>query len=284
MGLAIAERVLDGGFPLSVYNRTASKAEPLVERGATLLLARADVLREADVGVTMLADDGALEDTVLGDEGILSGARRGTTLVDMSTVSVAASEQVAHAAADAGVAYLRAPVSGNPGSVRSGAAAIVVSGDRSAYRNVEPLLAAIGAGVNLVGDAEQARVVKLALQVMIAGTAELMAESLVLVEASGVERGALLEVMGASAVGSPFVKYKTEPLLRDDYDATFTTAMMLKDVELVLALANEQRVELPLAREVRGLLAEAAEGRFSDLDFMSLYLQLRERRGAAQAG
>ncbi|MDX6513406.1 MAG: hypothetical protein QOE36_2910, partial [Gaiellaceae bacterium] len=274
--------VLDAGFPLAVYNRTPAKAEALVERGASLLSKPGEVLSEADVGVTMLAADEALEETVLGDGGILSGARPGTTLVDMSTVSVASSARVARAAAGAGVHYLRAPVSGNPGTVRAGDAAIVVSGDESAFKAVEPLLEAIGPRVHLVGDAEQARVVKLALQVMLAGTAELMAEALVLAEASGVARETLLEVMGASAAGSPFVKYKTGPLLRDDYDATFTTEMMLKDVELVLGLAGEQGVELPLTRGVRELLADAARDRYADLDFMSLYLQLRERAASGQ--
>jgi 3-hydroxyisobutyrate dehydrogenase-like beta-hydroxyacid dehydrogenase len=273
MGLPIAERILDAGFPLSVYNRTSAKADELAARGATVLASPADALASADVCVTMLADDGALEEIAAG---ILAAARPGTTLVDMSTVSVAASERVAERAASAGVEYLRAPVSGNPSVVRAGNLTVIVSGPDDVARRLEPLLQAIGPKVKYVGEGELARVVKLALQIMIAGTAELLGESLVLGEAAGVDRRTLLEVVGASAVGSPFVNYKTEPLLNDDYSATFTTSMMLKDIDLVLGLAGESNLSLPLTRDLRTLLETLADRGYDDKDFMALYLQLRE--------
>jgi 3-hydroxyisobutyrate dehydrogenase-like beta-hydroxyacid dehydrogenase len=273
MGLPIAERIFDGGFPLSVYNRTAAKADELAARGATVLDSPADALGSADVCVTMLADDAALEEVVAD---ILAGARSGTTLVDMSTVSVSASERVAERASAAEVEYLRAPVSGNPSVVRAGNLTVIASGPEDVARRLEPLLQAIGPKVFYVGEGEKARVVKLVLQILIAGTAELLAEGLVLGESAGVERATLLEVAGASAVGSPFVKYKTEPLLRDDYSATFTTAMMLKDIDLVLELAGESDLALPLTRELRPLLDSLAQAGHADEDFMALYLQLRE--------
>jgi 3-hydroxyisobutyrate dehydrogenase len=273
MGLPIAERILDAGFPLSVWNRTAAKADELAARGATVLASPADALASADVCVTMLADDAALEE-VAGE--ILAGARAGTALVDMSTVSVAASERVAERAAAAEIEYLRAPVSGNPSVVRAGNLTVIVSGPEDVARRLEPLLQAIGPKVKYVGEGERARVVKLALQIMIAGTAELLGESLVLGEAAGVDRRTLLEVVGASAIGSPFVSYKTEPLLNDDYSATFTTSMMLKDVDLVLDLAGESNLSLPLTRDLRALLERLADGGYDDKDFMALYLQLRE--------
>jgi len=277
MGSAIAERILDAGYALSVFNRTASKAEPLVERGAARLASPAEALQRADVCVTMLADDQAFEPVAAE---ILGGARRGTTLIDMSTVSVAVSERIARTAADAGVAYLRAPVSGNPGVVRAGNLTIVVSGPEEAAREHDSLLRSIGPNLYYLGDGDAARVVKLALQVLIGGTAELIAEALVLGERAGVDRARLLEVIGNSAVGSPFVKYKTEPLLRDDYSATFTTAMMLKDVDLVLELAASKGVSLPLTRDLRELLVEAAATDLADRDFMALYLRLSEQEGA----
>jgi 3-hydroxyisobutyrate dehydrogenase-like beta-hydroxyacid dehydrogenase len=276
MGLPIAERILEGGFPLSVYNRTAEKADVLAVRGATVLTSPADALAAAEICVTMLADDEALEDVAAGEQGILAGAQPGTTLVDMSTVSVGASRRDAERAAAAEVDYVRAPVSGNPSVVRAGNLTVIVSGPENAVRAVEPLLQTIGPKVLYVGEDERARVVKLVLQILIAGTAELLAEGLVLGEVGGVERRTLLEVIGASAVASPFVGYKTEPLLRDDYSATFTTAMMLKDVDLVLDLAGDAELTLPLTRELRSLLDTLAGGGYRDKDFMALYLQLRE--------
>jgi 3-hydroxyisobutyrate dehydrogenase-like beta-hydroxyacid dehydrogenase len=189
-------------------------------------------------------------------------------------VSVRASKRVAGEAAAAGVRYLRAPVSGNPSVVRAGASTVIVSGPEGAFLDLAELLRSIGPNVFYVGDGERARVVKLALQVLIAGTAELLAEALVLIEAAEIDRATFLEVTAASAAGSPFVKYKIEPLLRDDYSATFTTEMMLKDIELILDQASSSATVLPVTRELRRLLAETA-ATYGDLDFMALFLQLR---------
>ncbi len=282
MGVPIAERILDGGYALAVHNRTVSKAAPLVERGATLLPHHREALHEADVCITMLADDGVLDTVVRGADGILANARPGTTLIEMSTVSVAASERVAADAATAGVAYLRAPVSGNPVVVRNGALTILVSGPTDAFARAEALLRVIGPKVILLGESEEARVAKLALQIMIGGTAELLSEALVLGESAGLDRRQLLELIGASAIGSPFVGYKTEPLVRDDYAATFTTEMMIKDVDLVLALARGSEVELPFTQNLRSLLEDAAAGGYRDLDVMGLFPHL-QARSARQA-
>jgi 3-hydroxyisobutyrate dehydrogenase-like beta-hydroxyacid dehydrogenase len=194
----------------------------------------------------------------------------------MSTVSPGISAEVAATAHDAGLSYLRAPVSGNPSVVRSGNLSFIVSGPKDALSRAEPVLLAIGPTIQYVGDGEQARVVKLAVNLVIGGLAQLMAEALVLAEASGVSRSELLEVLGNSAAGAPFVKYKTEPLLRDDYSATFTTALMEKDIDLILDAAEEAEVALPVARELKALLRTAIEAGYGNDDFMALYLNLRD--------
>jgi 3-hydroxyisobutyrate dehydrogenase-like beta-hydroxyacid dehydrogenase len=272
MGTAVAERLVDAGYRLVVHNRTPAKAAALAERGAAVAETAADLAAGADVVLTSLADDDGLEH-VAGE--VIAAARPGTVLVDLSTVSPEASARVAAEAADAGVEYVRAPVSGNPSVVRAGTLTFIVSGPDSAIDRVLPVLLAIGPTVHRVGDAEQARVVKLAINLVIAGLAELMAEALVLGEGSGVSRQALLEVMGSSAAGAPFVKYKTEPLLRDDYSATFTTELMEKDVDLILAAAGDAGVELPVARELKSLLRSAVDAGYGDHDFMALFLHLR---------
>ena len=272
MGTAIAERVLEAGYPLVVHNRSLEKAAPYVDRGATLAETPAELAEEVDVVLTSLADDEAFEHVA---EKVLAAVHPASVLVDLSTVSPAVSARVASLADEASVDYLRAPVSGNPSVVRAGNLALIVSGPREALERVEPVLRAIGPEIHYVGDAEQARVVKLAINLMIAGLAELMSEALVLGEMSGVSREALLEVMGSSAVGAPFVKYKTEPLLADDFAATFTTALMEKDIDLVLDAARQSEVELPLAQHLKALLRAAVEAGYADDDFMALYLHLR---------
>jgi 3-hydroxyisobutyrate dehydrogenase-like beta-hydroxyacid dehydrogenase len=278
MGLPIAERILDAGFALSIWNRSPEKAEPLVERGAKQLTRPDEALREADVCVTVLADDAAFEDVVLGEHGVLAGARPGTVLIDMSTISVAASEHVAGRAAQAGMGYLRAPVSGSPVIVRGGTLTIMLSGPEDLAEAHRALLESIGSTILYVGHDEAARVVKLALQVLIGGTAELLAEALALGETAGVEREKLLEAIGASVVGSRFVEYKTEPLLNEDYSATFTTNLMLKDVRLVLDLASERGIDLPFTDRLSALLEDAVERGHGDRDFIALFRRLREAR------
>jgi 3-hydroxyisobutyrate dehydrogenase-like beta-hydroxyacid dehydrogenase len=272
MGTAFAERLLDGGYDLLVYNRTAAKAEPLAARGAAVADTADELAERVDVVLTSLPNDEALESVA---EEVVGAMRPNGVLVDLSTVSPGASARVAVLADEASVAYLRAPVSGNPTVVRSGNLSFIVSGPREALDRVEPVLETIGPTVRYVGDAEQARIVKLALNLMIAGLAQLMSEALVLAEASDVSRQDLLETMGSSAVGAPFVKYKTEPLLHDDFSATFTTALMEKDIDLILDAAKQAGLELPVAQEMKSLLRATAEAGHADDDFMALYLRQR---------
>jgi 3-hydroxyisobutyrate dehydrogenase-like beta-hydroxyacid dehydrogenase len=272
MGTAFAERLLDVGYDLLVYNRTAAKADPLAARGAAVAGTAADLVERVDVVLTSLPNDEALESVA---EEIVGSMRPGGVLVDMSTVSHGASARVASLADEASVDYLRAPVSGNPTVVRAGNLSFIVSGPRETLDRVEPILEAIGPTVQHVGDGEQARIVKLAINLVIGGLAELMAEAMVLAEASDVSRKDILEVMGSSAAGAPFVQYKTEPLLRDDFSATFTTALMEKDIDLILDAAKQAGVELPVAQEMKSLLRATAEAGYADDDFMALFLRLR---------
>jgi 3-hydroxyisobutyrate dehydrogenase-like beta-hydroxyacid dehydrogenase len=273
MGQAFAERLLEAGNDVAVFNRTPGREDALVERGASV----GTSLGELDVVFSSLADDEALEAWAPR----FSELRPGAVLVEMSTVSVAASRRLAEQLDEAGVRYLRSPASGNPGAVRAGTAALVVSGDRAVFDEVEPLLTAITPTVRYVGRGEAARVVKLTFQILIVGTAELLGEALVLGEAAGVDRDALLDAIGASVVGSTFVKYKSEPLRRDDYTATFTSALMQKDVELVFDLADEVGVELPATREIASVLEATARNGHADEDFMAMLLELKDRAGSA---
>jgi 3-hydroxyisobutyrate dehydrogenase-like beta-hydroxyacid dehydrogenase len=280
MGTAIAERLLDGGYELVIYSRTRSKADALEARGAAVADTVGELAERADVVLTSLPNDEAFE-AVAGD--ILAAARPGTVLADLSTVSSTVSARVASLADAASVRYLRAPVSGNPTVVRAGNLTFIVSGSQETLEAVEPVLHAVGPTIHYVGDGEQARIVKLAINLMIAILAQSISEALVLGEASGVSRAALLEVMGSSAVGAPFVKYKTEPLLRDDYSATFTTALMEKDIDLILDAAEEAGVELPLAREMKTHLRATAEAGYADDDFIALFRYLRTASSVDEA-
>lgn len=279
MGTAIAERLIDAGHAVSVWNRSAGKATDLLDRGASELTS----LHEAwasEVCITMLADSAALSEVMLGPGGLaLADIAHGKFLIDMSTVSPESSGQVAAAAAANGIKYLRAPVSGNPSVVRAGNLTIVVSGEQPDCVAMEDLLRDIGPHVFRAGGGETARIVKLALNLMIAGTAELLAECLALAEAHGVDRAKMLQIAGASAIGSPFVKYKTGPLLAGDYTSTFSTRLMRKDLDLILDSAAAGGVPLPVGAVVQQLLQACISTGLGELDFMSLLIRLQREAG-----
>lgn len=280
MGTAIAERLLDAGYPLVVNNRTPAKTEALAELGAEVATTPEELVERVDVVFTSLANDAAFEEV---SGRVIAVARPGIVLVDLSTVSPEASARVAALAERASVRYLRAPVSGNPAVVRAGSLSFIVSGERETLDDVEPVIRAVGPTIHHVGDGEQARIVKLAINLMIAVLAQVMSEALLLGESTGVSRTALLDVMASSAAGAPFVKYKTEPLLRDDFSATFTTALMEKDIDLVLDAARDAGVELPLAREMKTHLRAAVDAGYANDDFIALFLHLRSATSLATA-
>jgi 3-hydroxyisobutyrate dehydrogenase-like beta-hydroxyacid dehydrogenase len=279
MGEPIARRLLAAGHEVTVFNRTRAKCERAQAEGARVAASPAEVWSSADACITMVANDDALRAVALGEDGLVSSSAPGRALIDMSTVSVEISRELAARAAEAGVSYLRAPVTGNPSVVEAGNLGIMVSGSERAFRDFEPLLHDIGASVFYLGPGEEARVMKLTLNLMVAGTTELLAEALVLGEVSGLERAAMLEVMGGSAVGSPFVKYKTANLVADDYTTTFTVALMDKDLQLALDIADAAGVPLPVTALVQQLYRACISSGLGELDLTALVPRLRRDAG-----
>jgi 3-hydroxyisobutyrate dehydrogenase-like beta-hydroxyacid dehydrogenase len=289
MGSAIAHRLLDAGHELSVWNRTGAATGPFVQRGAVALARPAEAFRTAEVCITMLADGAAVEAVTLGADGLLEGLELGragaggatadSVLVDTSTISVQSSATVADRCERHGVAYLRAPVTGNPSVVAAGNLGIIVSGPRSEFDRLAGVLRDIGPNLFYVGGAEEARIVKLALNLMIAGTAQLISEAVVLAERHGIERGQMLAVMGGSAVGSPFVKYKTDALIADDYTSTFSATLMQKDLRLALDTAASAGVPLPATELTRQLIGQCIADGMGEQDFMALLPRLRREAG-----
>lgn len=279
MGAPIARRLLVAGHDVAVWNRTASVAAPFAELGATVLPTARDAWSHGDVAVLMLADDRAVSTVLAGPDGLLIEGRPGRTVIDMSTISPRTSGELAAKAEATGVAFLRAPVTGNPSVVEAGNLGIIVSGPRETFERVGPVLRDIGPNHFYVGPAEQARVVKLALNLVLGGTAQLLAEALVMAERHEIDRAELLRVMGESAIGSPFVRYKTAALVADDYASTFTARNLYKDLALALACANEREVPLPVTALVQQLVQACIGSGMGEQDMMALLPRLRREAG-----
>jgi 3-hydroxyisobutyrate dehydrogenase-like beta-hydroxyacid dehydrogenase len=278
MGAPIAERLEQAGHELSVWNRSPGPTAAFAERGIRVLDTPRQAWEHADICITMLSDGPAVEAVTLGDDGLLGG-EAGGTVVDMSTIGADTSARVGEECERHGVAFLRAPVSGNPSVVVAGNLGIMVSGPREAFDRLADTLRDIGPNLFYVGGGEEARIAKLALNLMIGGTAQLMAEALVLGEKYGIDRRTMLEVMGGSAMGSPFVKYKTDALVADDYSSTFTASMLYKDLALALEAAHEVAAPLPVTAVTEQLVEACIATGMGEADLTALLPRLRRDAG-----
>jgi 3-hydroxyisobutyrate dehydrogenase-like beta-hydroxyacid dehydrogenase len=275
MGRALAGRLLDEGWSVCVWNRSPRDLSDLESRGAVRLASLEDVWARAAIVITFLANDDALADVCLVDGGLLQPGASGHVLIDMSTVSPRISSEIAAKAEAVGVGYLRSPVSGNPAVLAAGNITLLVSGPRDTFERMESLLHSIGPTVLYVGDAEQSRTLKLAINAGLAVTAQIMAELIVFGENNGIARSDLLHALGESVMGSPFVRYKTPGLIDRDYSATFTTNLLIKDLELALDVAHDAALTLPVVELVNALTHVASNSGYGEIDFASLLPSLQ---------
>ncbi len=266
MGYPMADRLIGAGVDVTVYNRTKAKAEPL---GVPLVDIPAD-LADRDIVYTIVTDDTAFLETVLGPNGVLSGDTTPKILLDSSTISPEASDQARTAANAKGVQFLAVPISGNGHAVKAGKATLGVSGSRDAYDLVEPYLAQIGAAVTYLGEGDAARLAKLAHNVMLGVVAQNLAEITVFAERGGVSRHAFLEYLNRSVMGSVFTAYKTPALVNLDFTATHTCKMLRKDMELALNAARTLEVPMPITNLTRDILQSLIGLGYGDADFAAL--------------
>jgi 3-hydroxyisobutyrate dehydrogenase-like beta-hydroxyacid dehydrogenase len=279
MGQALAERLLDQEWPLRLWNRSPRDLTHFESRGAVLHDQLDTLWEHAQVIITFLENDGALASVCLGEGGLLHSGPDGRVLIDMSTVSPSISRTVASQASDVGVEYLRSPVSGNPQVLAAGAITLLVSGPRATFDRMEELLRSIGPTVLYLGEAEQARTLKLAINSALGVTTQVMAELIVLGENNGIDRATLLDALGQSVVGSPFLRYKTAGLVNHDYSATFTTDLLVKDLDLALDLAHTSELTLPVIELVCDLAKTASANGYGDRDFAALLPSLQVTTG-----
>ncbi len=228
----------------------------------------------------MVLDDAALDALWQAGDGLLAGPRPPAVWGDCSTVSVDASQRAAAAAADRGVAFVCAPVSGNPSVVRAGGLLFAASGPPAAIETARPVLDRLGRRVIVVGDGHQARVVKLCLNLVLAVLTEALSEALVLGESQGIRRGTLLEVINDSAVGSPYSRYKAGAFVGLDLAPAFTAEGQRKDLRLALTLAMAADVPLPIAAATEVAYSRlVASGLGRGLDVAALILLVAHDAG-----
>jgi 3-hydroxyisobutyrate dehydrogenase len=279
MGGRMARRLLDGGFALHGYNRTAAKAADLVAAGMTRVASPREAAERAEAVFTMVTDDAALDAVTRGPQGILAGLRPGAIMIEMSTVSPAVIHRLADEVGARGAALLDAPVSGSPATLEAGQLSFMVGGDPAVLERARPFLAAIGPTMTHVGPAGLAKSMKIAVNQGLAVQMLSFAESVLLAEKAGVARERAVEVLLKSVVASPMVKYRGPFVLGMPAEAWFDVDMMQKDLRLALDMARASAVSLPSVALTHELLTAAKGLGLAHYDFAVLFDVLAQMAG-----
>jgi 3-hydroxyisobutyrate dehydrogenase-like beta-hydroxyacid dehydrogenase len=267
MGSRMATRLLEAGHALTVYNRTHEKTQPLADRGARVANTPQELATMVDVVMLSLANDAALEETMRGPQGVLSGLHAGATIIDLSTVSPQISRAIAVEVKARGGSMLDAPVSGSTPQAEQGTLIIMVGGDEDTYRRSQPILQVLGKQCFYLGPNGMGLVMKLVANAMLGLGVQALAEAIALGEGAGLERDRLLDVLGQMAVVSPSQKSKLENARNDSYPTTFPLQHMDKDFGLIGELASQADVPMPATTAAHQMSkaahAEGLEGDFS---------------------
>jgi 3-hydroxyisobutyrate dehydrogenase-like beta-hydroxyacid dehydrogenase len=277
MGSAMSRALARDGFELVLYNRTADRARALAdELGGRAVDSAAEAVGAADVAISMVADEAAVEALYRGSGGVIEGLRAGSVVADMSTVPPHVAQGLDADVRAAGGAILDAPVSGSVALADAGDLTIMVGGEADDLERARPVLDALAKRVFHLGSLGSGAAMKLAVNTLIFGLNGALSEGLVLAERAGIERGLAYEVLAASAAGAPFVGYKRAAFL--DPEGTppaFTVELAEKDLGLITAMADALGVPVPQARtNLEVLRAATREGRGA-ADFSAVAVHLR---------
>lgn len=279
MGRPMAGRLLDAHFPLAIWNRTKAKTVELGKRGAKVAGSPREVATRSDITITMMYDDAALEAVTFGEDGILGGIRPPSVFIDMSTVSPAISNQIASAIKEQGVKMLRAPVTGSTNSAEEGTLTILVSGNKQAYEKCERVFKVMGKKIFYVGAGEEARYLKLAHNMMVGVTGQMLAEAVTFCEKAGLDWHQMLEVFSGSFVASPLLCFKAARLADRDFTAASTVLQLAKDFDLALVAGQQLESPMPITGLVRQFLGMLVATGKEELDWLSLVLLMEELAG-----
>jgi len=279
MGVPMSQGLIKAGYSLTVYNRSKEKTKELADAGAQVADSPKALAADVEVIISMISDDSVLETVSIGPDGAFEGAKEGSIYIDMSTVSPQSSAKVAAAAKAKGIKYLRAPVSGSTILAAAGTLTIFASGPADAYEQCEEIFNVMGQKSFHVGTDEEARYLKLVLNMMVGLTSAMTAEALVFGEKGGMDWEKMIDIVNASVVASPLVGYKAQMLKDRNYTAAFTANQMAKDFDIALDTGKAMDLPMPLTSIVRQFYGTMKATGKGDLDFFAFVKMLEELGG-----
>ena len=278
MGAPMARNLIAAGHDVTVHNRTRSREEPLAELGASRAATPAEAAANADIVITMVADTPDVEHVLFGEGGVASGAREGTVVVDMSTISADATRGFGERLASSGIRLVDAPVSGGSEGAEKGTLTIMCGGGSDDVERVRPVLEAMGAKITHVGPLGSGQLTKAVNQVIIAGYFQALAEGMVLAMSTGLDTDKVLEAISAGMCRSAVLDMRAANMIDDAYPLGFKLSLHLKDLGIALESAKRAGAELPLAEMVREIEQRLVATR-GDEDMSVLATEVRRKAG-----
>lgn len=279
MGRGMAANLLKAGYPLTIWNRTAKRAEELVLQGATQALTPAAAVADADVVMYCLSDDAAVEDLVFGSGDLLSGVKSGQIVIDLTTVHPDTTRKEAAAYATKGVRFLDAPVFGSKNEAAAGGLWIVVGGEKALFEEVKPILEALSETTHYMGDVAMGSSMKLVGNLVVAAQLEALGEAMVLATKAGLDPEDVLGVLHVTDFKSPIFDGVGQMLLNRDFSTHFSLKLMLKDANLIARFAQDLNVPIPASAATREVIKAAVNKGWGEENASAFIKNLEEQAG-----
>jgi len=280
MGIGMALNILKARHEVIVHNRTREKEESLAAEGAQCAASPKEAAAGAEIIVICVSDTPDVEGIVLGDEGVIHGAPEGSIVVDMSTISPAATRRMAEMLAEKGVGMLDAPVSGGSEGAQNGTLSIMVGGEAAVFKKALPILETMGKTITHVGPIGAGQVTKAINQIVIAGTYLTMAEGLAIGMKAGLDMEKVLGAIGGGAASSWVLHNRGQNVIDNTYPLGFRLSLHHKDLNIALETARELGVTLPATELVAQIETGLIERGFGDDDVSAIARAIREQPGS----
>lgn len=278
MGTPMAWNVHKGGYELSVYNRTASRAEAFRDQGVSIADSPADLARHTDIVIIMVTGPGDLLQVLEGEEGALAGLGKGMTVINMSTVSREATGRAAQLVRETGARFVDAPVSGTVKPAENAELVILAGGREVDIDAVEPLLLTMGKQVVRCGEVGRGTDMKLVINLMLGGMMALLAEGMAMGETLGLSAERVLEALDNGALAAPMYQVKGRAIRDGNYEKQFPVDLVFKDLNLALETAGHHGQPLHATAAVRELYSAARGAGLGDEDLSAVYKMVRGRK------
>ena len=264
IGAPMCLNLVKGKYSVSVWNRTRSKVEKLVDAGAVALESPKEVAKNSEIIITCVSDSKDVKEVILGDDGVIEGVREGSIVIDMSTISPSVTREIANELNSVNAKMLDAPVSGGVNGAEAGVLSIMVGGDKTVLDNVRPILNELGSKITYCGGNGMGQVTKLSNQIFGMGNLAAMCEAIVFASKAGADPEALINAWSAGAAGSWMVDNLGEKVFKREFEPGFMVKLAQKDLNLVLDAASQMDVALFTTPIISQIFRATQQSGFSD--------------------